>query len=65
MDKDIDLFFRKFASQKFKFERGWYSQAVMEAMELWMKQVKSENEDLSKNNLNYGLIMELGLFHMI
>ncbi len=42
VDEDIDLFFRKFASQKFKFERGWYSGAVMEAMELWINQMKSE-----------------------
>ncbi len=59
VNKDIDLLFKKFASQKFKFERGWYSEAVMEAMELWIKQIKSESERSSENNrelwLNQGM----------
>lgn len=55
VDKDIDLFFRKFASQKFKFERGWYSEAVMEAMGMWINHAKSENEEFSKNNLELWL----------
>ena len=49
VDENIDLFFRKFASQKFKFKRGWYSEAVMEAMEMWINQAKLENKDLSEN----------------
>lgn len=49
VDKDIDLFFRKFASQKFKFERGWYSKAVVEAMELWIEKTRYENENLYRN----------------
>jgi hypothetical protein len=34
---DIDYRFRKLASRKFKFEKGWYSNAMVEAMELWLK----------------------------
>ena len=49
VDKDIDIFFRKFASQKFKFERGWYSKAVVEAMELWIEKTRYENEKLHRN----------------
>jgi len=55
VDEDIDLFFRKFASQKFRFKRGWYSKAVMEAMELWINQYKLENNDLSGNFQNVGM----------
>jgi hypothetical protein len=46
VDENIDLSFRKLASQRFRFQRGWYSEAVMEAMELWINQVKSENNEL-------------------
>lgn len=50
VSEDVDLFFRKFASQKFKFEKGWYSEAMEDAMKLWINHVKSENNELSKNN---------------
>lgn len=50
VSEDVDLFFRKFASQKFKFERGWYSEAMEDAMKLWINHVKSENKGLSKDN---------------
>lgn len=49
VSEDVDLFFRKYASQKFKFERGWYSEAMEEAMKLWINHVKSENNGLSNN----------------
>ena len=50
VSKDVDLFFRKFASQKFKFEKGWYSEAMEDAMKLWINHVKSENNELSEND---------------
>lgn len=34
----VDLAFRKLASQKFNFEKGWYSMAMHEAMKLWINQ---------------------------
>ena len=34
---DLDYKFKKVASQKFKFEKGWYSKAMVEAMEIWLK----------------------------
>lgn len=34
---DVDFKFKKLASRKFKFEKGWYSKAMVEAMELWLK----------------------------
>lgn len=55
VNENIDLVFKKFASQKFKFKRGWYSEAVMEAMELWINQVKFENKNLSGDFCNTGL----------
>lgn len=36
VDEDTDLKFKKEASKKFQFERGWYSKAVNEAMEVWL-----------------------------
>ena len=35
--QDLDYKFKKVASQKFKFEKGWYSKAMAEAMEIWLK----------------------------
>jgi predicted transcriptional regulator len=58
VDENTDLIFREFASRKFKFERGWYSKAVVEAMKLWITQVKSENRYLSNIHeswLNQGI----------
>lgn len=34
---DLDYRFKKLASQKFRFEKGWYSKAMVEAMEMWLK----------------------------
>lgn len=34
---DLDYRFKKVASQKYKFEKGWYSKAMIEAMEIWLK----------------------------
>lgn len=35
IDSDVDLKFRKKASQKYQFEKGWYSNAVADAMRDW------------------------------
>ncbi|MGB9979816.1 hypothetical protein [Methanobacterium sp.] len=35
--RDLDYKFKKVASQKYKFEKGWYSKAMIEAMEIWLK----------------------------
>lgn len=37
VNADLDLQFRKLASQTYKFEKGWYSKAMAEAMAMWMK----------------------------
>lgn len=34
---DLDYRFKKRASQKFRFEKGWYSKAMVEAMEMWLE----------------------------
>jgi hypothetical protein len=36
LDSHLDYEFRKLASQKFKFEKGWYSKAISEAMDVWI-----------------------------
>lgn len=36
VDSPLDYEFRKLASQKFKFEKGWYSKAIAEAMDVWI-----------------------------
>ena len=41
INNDIDLDFRKMASNKMLFKTGWYSKAIEEAMLLWMER---ENE---------------------
>lgn len=38
IDSDLDMKFRKKASQKYQFERGWYSIAVSEAMNYWAEE---------------------------
>ena len=40
VNSDIDFDFRRLASNKMLFQKGWYSKAIEEAMLLWMK-----NED--------------------
>lgn len=37
IDKNLDYRFRKMASQKFRFEPKWYSKAIEEAVNLWIK----------------------------
>ena len=37
INNDIDLHFRKMASNKMLFKTGWYSKAIEEAMLLWME----------------------------
>ena len=37
VDTDVDLRFRKVAASKMLFKTGWYSEAVEEAMQLWIK----------------------------
>ena len=37
INKDIELNFRKLASNKMLFKTGWYSKAIEEAMLLWME----------------------------
>lgn len=36
--EEVDLKFKKEASKRFKFERGWYSAAVNEAMKAWLSE---------------------------
>jgi len=38
IDEDLDYQFRKLASQKFKFQPKWYSKAIEEAIDLWIKE---------------------------
>lgn len=33
---NLDLEFRGLASKKFKFEKGWYSKAMVDAIRIWM-----------------------------
>lgn len=40
VDKDIDLEFRKVASSKFNFCRGWYTKAINEALAEWIEKYK-------------------------
>ena len=37
INNDIDLNFRKLASNKMLFKTGWYSKAIEEAMLLWIE----------------------------
>ncbi len=47
VDQEVDLKFRKKASQKYQFEKGWYSNAVAEAMKSWAE------EDNPKEKIPY------------
>lgn len=49
VDSDVDLKFRKKASQKYQFQKGWYSSALAEAMIFWSEDGKVENTSTSKN----------------
>ena len=37
VNNDVDLDFRKLASNKLLFTTGWYSKAIEEAMLLWIE----------------------------
>jgi hypothetical protein len=51
IDSDVDLKFRKKASQKYQFEKGWYSNAVADAMKDWA-------EDDSQAITNHSAIVD-------
>ncbi len=42
VDSDVDMKFRKKASQTYQFEKGWYSNAVAEAMQTWVENSKKK-----------------------
>lgn len=42
IDSNLDMKFRKKASQKYQFEKGWYSNAVAEAMAYWAEEDSEE-----------------------
>jgi len=46
IDSKLDMKFRKKASQKYHFDRGWYSNAVQEAMTIW---AEDKNEEINDN----------------
>lgn len=41
VNTDVDLQFRKLASSKMLFKTGWYSDAIEEAMELWIREERA------------------------
>ncbi|MCK9152546.1 hypothetical protein [Methanobacterium alcaliphilum] len=43
ISSDVDLKFRKKASQKYQFEKGWYSSAVADAMKDWAEDTIEKN----------------------
>lgn len=45
VDPEVDVKFKKKASQKYQFEKGWYSKAVEDAMKSWA----AESSALSTN----------------
>ncbi|HHY00833.1 MAG TPA: hypothetical protein GX531_05615 [Methanothermobacter sp.] len=51
-----DLKFRQMASQKFKFEKGWYSKAIIEAIKFWVdkNEVYFLNDRISKVSREIG-----------
>src|SRR5690606_17252052 len=60
---DLDFKFRKLASQKYKFERGWYSRAVSEAMELWL--ISNEYTILNEGINDVTQLMEIKTWNML
>lgn len=48
---EMDFEFRRLASQKFKFKKGWYSSAMAEAMALWIAYNKNTIFDKGLNNI--------------
>ena len=49
VDSDVDLKFRKKASQKYQFEKGWYSSALAEAMIFWTEDEHTKDSYKHKN----------------
>ena len=49
VDSDVDLKFRKKASQKYQFQKGWYSSALAEAMVFWSEDGKVEDSSTPKD----------------
>ena len=49
VDSDVDLKFRKKASQKYQFEKGWYSSALAEAMVFWSEDGTAKETAKSKD----------------
>ena len=49
VDSDVDLKFRKKASQKYQFEKGWYSNALEEAMVSWSEDQTIKNSTQTKD----------------
>ena len=49
IDSDVDLKFRKKASQKYQFEKGWYSSALAEAMIFWSEDEHVKGVNQPKN----------------
>lgn len=42
IDADLDYEFKKIASRRFGFERGWYSKAINEAIMEWLEKHAEE-----------------------
>lgn len=51
--QDIDLNFRKMAAIHFSFKRGWYGQAVLEAMKLWITHHSEPKNFISDDSKEY------------
>lgn len=54
VDSDVDIRFRKKASQKYQFEKGWYSKAVVDAMDSWATESSEISNDINSlmNSIN-------------
>ena len=54
VDSDVDIKFRKKASQKYQFEKGWYSKAVVDAMDSWATESSESSADVNSlmNSIN-------------
>ena len=61
VNPEVDVKFRKKASQKYRFEKGWYSLAVEDAMKSWISEDITFTIDLDSmmNSINPGLWKEL------
>lgn len=46
IDPDVDLEFRKIASAKMLFQKGWYSKAVEDALKLWIETQKDKTVEM-------------------